>query len=142
MTFTPPPDPTNSPIPPVTKVVAGAYPYSSAVVNNLVLTEPQLEVLSELGIAKTDIYYIRGELLQGTLVKAQGYTNGQYVFFLEGNATEHAVFLRYLFGNEYKPQMPYRFRGLTVYGTPTQAFMKPEYKVTISSVSEPLVDYQ
>lgn len=138
MAFSPTPDPTT----PNTNPVQYYATNTSMVANNLVLTDPQLEVLAELGIAKTDIYYIRGELLQGTIVKAHGYTNGQFVFFLEGNATEHAVFLKYLFGNEYRPQMPYRFRGLTIYGTPTQVFMKPEYKVTISSVSEPLVDYQ
>jgi hypothetical protein len=137
MTFSPTPDHTNPNTNPVQY-----YATPSMVANNLVLSDAQLEVLAELGIAKTDIYYIRGELLQGTIVKAHGYTNGQFVFFLEGNATEHAIFLKYLFGNEYRPQMPYRFRGLTIYGTPTQAFMKPEYKVTISSVSEPLVDYQ
>jgi hypothetical protein len=102
--------------------------------NNLLLDDRQLEVLAENGITE-GIYVIKGELLHRSAVRIDGYTNGHYVFFLTGEAAEHVVFLRHLYGENYPISMPTRFRGITIYGSPSHRFMAPENRVNIQPMN-------
>jgi hypothetical protein len=109
--------------------------------NNLMLSEGQVEVLSEMGIHPDAIYIIKGETLHASAVRIDGYTNGHYVFFLEGNATEHATFLKYLFGDNYSLILPTRFRGVSVYGGPTQKYVTGQNLVSVQSATSTPVSY-
>jgi hypothetical protein len=102
--------------------------------SRLRLNEKQLEVLSEQGIRSDDVYRISGDLLHHTACRIDGYSNGHFVFFIEGTMSEHLIFLKYLFGDSYSAVIPSRFRGLTIYASPTGKFVKPENKVTIEVV--------
>lgn len=109
--------------------------------NNLSLNEKQIEVLSEMGIAPTSVYIIKGETLHASAVRVDGYTNGHYVFFLEGTASEHAMFLKYLYGDNYAIIMPARFRSISIYGGPTQKYVTAENLVNVQSAPISPISY-
>lgn len=112
-----------------------------SVPNNLMLNEGQIEVLVEMGITPESVYIIKGESLHHSAVRIDGYTNGHYVFFMEGTATEHAMFLKYLFGENYGLIMPTRFRSISVYGGPTQKYVTPGNLVNVQTASIAPVSY-
>lgn len=109
--------------------------------NNLSLSEKQIEVLSEMGITPTSVYIIKGETLHASAVRVDGYTNGHYIFFLEGSASEHAMFLKYLFGENYGIVMPTRFRNISIYGSPTQKYVTPANLVNVQSATISPISY-
>ena len=106
----------------------------SIVLHNLSLSDKQIEVLSEMGITPTSVYIVKGETLHPSAVRVDGYTNGHYVFFLEGSASEHAMFLKYLYGDHYGIVMPTRFRSISIYGSPTQKYVTAVNLVNVQSV--------
>lgn len=114
---------------------------TTVVPNNLMLTDGQIEVLGEMGIDTNVIYIIKGESLHSSAVRVDGFTNGHYVFFFEGSAAEHAVYLRYLFGDHYTLIMPARFRNISIYGGPTQKYVNPQNLVTVQTASPTPVSY-
>lgn len=113
----------------------------SKVPHNLSLSADQLEVLSEMGITPTSVYIIKAETLHQTAVRVDGYTNGHYVFFLDGDARDHAMFLRYLFGESYNIVMPTRFRNITIYGSPTEKYVIPANLVNLQSAPISTISY-
>lgn len=113
----------------------------STVPHNLALSADQLEVLSEKDITPTSVYIIKRETLHPSAVRVDGYTNGHYVFFLEGNASEHAMFLKYLYGESYAIVMPTRFRGITIYGSPTERYVTPANLVNVQSAPVSTISY-
>jgi|GEM_PF-2662396 len=112
----------------------------SSTPHSLVITDTQQEVLQELGISLSSIYIIEGDALHET-VRVDAYTNGHYVFFLAGNSVDHANFLRHLYGIDYKISLPSRFRGITIYGSPTERFVKSVNVVNVSSAPNTLITY-
>jgi hypothetical protein len=109
--------------------------------HNLALSDDQLEVLAEKDIAPSSIYIIKRETLHPSAVRVDGYTNGHYVFFLEGTATEHAMFLQYLYGKSYEIVMPTRFRGITIYGSPTERYVTPANLVNVQAAPISPINY-
>lgn len=109
--------------------------------NNLMLNEGQIEVLVEMQITPDSVYIIKGESLHQSAVRIDGYTNGHYVFFLEGSATDHAMFLKYLYGDNYTLIMPTRFRSISIYGGPTQKYVNPANLVNVKTASIAPVSY-
>lgn len=113
----------------------------STVAHNLSLSEKQIEVLSEMGITPTSVHIIKGETLHPSAVRVDGYTNGHYVFFLEGTASEHAMFLKYLYGENYSIVMPTRFRDISIYGSPTQKYVTLANLVNVRSTPISPISY-
>jgi hypothetical protein len=114
--------------------------------NNLSLDEKQIEVLEEKGIELSSVYIIKRETLHPSAVRVDGYTNGHYVFFLEGTMSDHAMFLKYLYGQNYGEQqyaitLSSRFRGINIYGSPTEKYVMPANLVNIRSAPISPINY-
>jgi hypothetical protein len=60
---------------------------------------------------------------------------------LEGDAEQHSVFLRYLFGENHKIIIPTRFRSVSLYGSPTQKYVKPENLVAVQTSTVAPISY-
>lgn len=97
------------------------------------LTADQAEVFSDLNIDIKKLYFIDNDLLPGAVyLRVNGYVNGHYVVFVEGAEQEHKVFLQSLYGKGFDAPLIQKARGLTVYGSPTQPFVKDMNLVTVN----------
>ncbi len=97
------------------------------------LTADQAEVFSDLKIDPKKLYFIDNDLLPSAIyLRVNGYTSGHYVVFVEGEEHEHKAFLQSLYGKEFDAPLIQKARGITIYGAPTQPFVKDMNLVAVN----------
>jgi hypothetical protein len=99
----------------------------------LLLSEQQKSDLEEIHVDLERTYLVRGGDLHRSAVRINGYCSGFYVFFVEGDTSDHVIFLKYVFGENYVVRLVHRFRGISVYGSPLLKHIKASNKVDINS---------
>jgi len=100
----------------------------------LILSQKQVEVLTELGIDHTKLYFIDNDKVSSHAPSLNAYSSGHYLIFssdVHVEELEMKEFVKAMYGpGEY--ELAAKFRNLFIWATPSAKFVLPVNLVTVT----------